>query len=98
MEFSLSLKFSKTLVEDSFLSLQCGKSFKKRYTFKMHLLTHIQSLGDSKSVLKTFIPLPFYFVARICVDESTLVILFDVGNDDIITMNNSWMCTCQVQV
>lgn len=33
-------------------SFQCGKSFKKRYTFKVHLLTHIQSLGDSKSVLK----------------------------------------------
>ncbi|KAM9342684.1 zinc finger protein 335-like isoform 2-T3 [Pholidichthys leucotaenia] len=27
---------------------KCGKSFKKRYTFKMHLLTHIQSLEDNK--------------------------------------------------
>ncbi|KAJ8358600.1 hypothetical protein SKAU_G00151250 [Synaphobranchus kaupii] len=27
---------------------KCGKSFKKRYTFKMHLLTHIQSYGSSR--------------------------------------------------
>ncbi|XP_051788788.1 zinc finger protein 335 isoform X1 [Erpetoichthys calabaricus] len=27
---------------------KCGKSFKKRYTFKMHLLTHIQSFGNSR--------------------------------------------------
>ncbi|XP_066558306.1 zinc finger protein 335 isoform X2 [Amia ocellicauda] len=27
---------------------KCGKSFKKRYTFKMHLLTHIQSYGNSR--------------------------------------------------
>ncbi|XP_021422787.2 zinc finger protein 335 isoform X1 [Oncorhynchus mykiss] len=27
---------------------KCGKSFKKRYTFKMHLLTHIQSVDNSR--------------------------------------------------
>ncbi|NXY13185.1 ZN335 protein, partial [Atrichornis clamosus] len=27
---------------------KCGKSFKKRYTFKMHLLTHIQALANRR--------------------------------------------------
>lgn len=36
--------------------------------------------------------------ARICLLESSLVILCDVSNDDIITVTNLWMCMCQVQV
>ncbi|OCT60500.1 zinc finger protein 335 [Xenopus laevis] len=27
---------------------KCGKAFKKRYTFKMHLLTHLQCVGKSR--------------------------------------------------
>lgn len=29
---------------------QCGKSFKKRYTFKMHLLTHIQAVANRRYI------------------------------------------------
>lgn len=35
---------------------QSAKSFKKWYTFKMHLLTHIQSLGNKAEVIIFFFP------------------------------------------
>ncbi|KAM9527836.1 zinc finger protein 335 isoform 3-T3 [Guaruba guarouba] len=44
---------------------KCGKSFKKRYTFKMHLLTHIQAIANRRFKCE--------FCDYICEDKKVLL-------------------------
>ncbi|XP_060119796.1 LOW QUALITY PROTEIN: zinc finger protein 335 [Heteronotia binoei] len=44
---------------------KCGKSFKKRYTFKMHLLTHIQAIANRRFKCE--------FCDHVCEDKKLLL-------------------------
>ncbi|XP_048354417.1 zinc finger protein 335 isoform X1 [Sphaerodactylus townsendi] len=44
---------------------KCGKSFKKRYTFKMHLLTHIQAVANRRFKCE--------FCDHVCEDKKVLL-------------------------
>ncbi|TFK02242.1 poly(rC)-binding protein 4 [Platysternon megacephalum] len=60
---------------------KCGKSFKKRYTFKMHLLTHIQAIANRRFKCE--------FCDYVCEDKKILL------NHQLSHMNDKpYKCSC----